>query len=167
MDCILFRHGIAVDRGEWTGDDRSRPLTGEGVEITRHVTQGLVRLGVVPTSILCSPFLRTRQTADIVRDILGVSERAHPCPALLSEAAPEDFLNVLTSYARDECVFCVGHEPHLGQTAGLMLLGQPVTGLSFTTSGVCRIRFDGTPRPGCGTLQWWLPPAFFSTPAHR
>ena len=159
MDCILFRHGLAVDRSVWSGDDRSRPLTDEGRKNTRHAVRGLVQLGVIPTLILCSPYLRTRQTADIVRDILNTSECPRHCAELLSDAAPEHLFDVLTEFDRDACVFCVGHEPLLGHAAGLMMLGQPVAGLSFGTSEACRIRFDGMPRPGSGTLQWRLPPA--------
>ena len=61
------------------------------------------------------------------------------------DASPEDFLNVLFSFSDDDCVLCVGHEPHLGHTAGTMLLGQPVSGLSFKKAGACCIRFHGKP----------------------
>ncbi len=159
MDCLLFRHGLAVDWSDWSGDDRSRPLTDEGMANTRHAAQGLVRLGVIPTRLLCSPWLRTRQTAGVVRDILKIPDDPQLCTALLSDASPDDFLAMLTAFAHDDCVCCVGHEPHLGHAAGVMLSGQPVAGLSFKPSGACLIRFDGKPRHGNGTLQWWLPPA--------
>ena len=159
MDCILFRHGIAVDWRDWQKEDASRPLTDEGVEKTRKAVRGLVRLGVTPTQLLCSPYLRTRQTADIARETLGFAEHPQQCAELRSDASPEDFLNTLVSFSEDDCVLCVGHEPHLGHTAGTMLLGQPVSGLSFKKAGACCIRFHGKPRRGNGMLQWWLEPA--------
>lgn len=158
MDCILFRHGIAADRTEWHGDDQSRPLTDEGIEKTRKAAKGLLQLGVNPSHLLCSPYLRTRQTAEIVKEVLGVPAEPQHCVEMRSNGSPEAFLKVLTTFSRDACVVCVGHEPHLGYTAGTMLFGQPVTGMSFKKAGACCIRFDGKPRGGSGTLQWWLQP---------
>ena len=158
MDCILFRHGMAVDWRDWPKEDQTRPLTNEGIEKTRKAAKGLVRLGATPTSLLCSPYLRTRQTADIAKEALGFTEQPQLCTELCSDASPEDFLKVLLSFSQDDCVLCVGHEPHLGHAAGLMLFGQPVAGLSFKKAGACCIRFHGKPRRGNGALQWWLEP---------
>ena len=159
MDCILFRHGIAVDWRDWQKEDHSRPLTDEGIEKTRKAVKGLIRLDGTPTHLLCSPYLRTRQTADIAKETLGFTGQPQQCAELRSDASPEDFLNVLMSFSDDDCVLCVGHEPHLGHTAGTMLLGQPVSGLSFKKAGACCIRFHGKPRHGNGVLLWWLEPA--------
>ncbi|MYG40313.1 MAG: hypothetical protein F4201_05805 [Nitrospira sp. SB0677_bin_15] len=159
MDCILFRHGIAVDWQDWQREDRSRPLTDEGIEKTRKAAKGLVRLRVTPTQLLCSPYLRTRQTADILKETLDCVGQPQQYLELQPDASPEKFLNMLASFSGDDCVFCVGHEPHLGHTAGIMLLGQAVSGLSFKKAGACCIRFHGKPRLGNGVLQWWLEPA--------
>ena len=159
MDCILFRHGIAADWRDWQQADHSRPLTEEGIEKTRKAVKGLIRLGVTPTHLLCSPYLRTRQTADIAKETLGFAGQTQQCAELRPDASPEDFLNVLVSFSEDDCVLCVGHEPHLGHTAGTMLSGQFVSGLSFKKAGACGIRFHGKPRQGNGALLWWLEPA--------
>ena len=159
MECILFRHGIAADWRDWQREDHSRPLTDEGIEKTEKAAKGLVRLGVTSTQLLSSPYLRTRQTADIVKKTLGFTGELQMCTELRPDASPEDFLNMLTAFSEDDCVFCVGHEPLLGHTAGAMVLGQPVLGLSFKKAGACCIRFSGKPQLGNGILQWWLEPA--------
>lgn len=159
MECILFRHGIAADWRDWQREDHSRPLTNEGIEKTEKAVKGLVRLGVRPTHLLCSPYLRTRQTADLVKVTLGLTWQPQPCAELRPDASPEDVLNVLTAFSEDDCVLCVGHEPLLGYTAGTTLFGQPVSGLSFKKAGACCIRFHGKPRCGNGVLHWWLEPA--------
>ncbi len=159
MDCILFRHGIAADWRDWQKEDHSRPLTEEGVEKTRKAVQGLIRLGVTPTHLLCSPYLRTRQTADIVKETLQFPGKTQPCAELRPDASPEDVFDVLIAFSEDDCVLCVGHEPLLGHTAGAILLGQPASGLSFKKAGACCIRFHGKPRHGNGVLLWWLEPA--------
>ena len=159
MRCILLRHGIAVEWHDWDGEDRTRPLTEEGIEKTTKVAKGLHQLDVRPTHILCSPFLRTQQTAKIAQDILGISEDAQLSPELLSEASPEHFVKFLGSFSRDATLLCVGHEPHLGSTAGVMVCGQPTPGMSMKKAGACSIYFEGRPRAGAGVLEWWLPPA--------
>ena len=159
MDCILFRHGIAADWRDWQREDHSRPLTEEGIEKTRKAVKGLIRLGVTPTQLLCSPYLRTRQTADIAKETLHFAGQTQQCAELRPDASPEDVLDVLIAFSEDDCVLCVGHEPLLGHTAAAMLLGQPASGLSFKKAGACCIRFYGKPRHGNGVLQWWLEPA--------
>ena len=49
MDCLLFRHGIAVDREDWDGQEAQRPLTPTGEERTRESAVGLRRLGIAPS----------------------------------------------------------------------------------------------------------------------
>jgi len=159
MRCILFRHGIAVEWHDWQGDDRTRPLTKEGIEKTTKAAKGLLQLGVLPTQLLCSPFTRTQQTAKIAKDVLGFSEDPQLCPELLSEASPDHFVKFLSSFSREDIILCVGHEPHLGFTAGVMIYGQPVSGMSLKKAGACSVYFEGTPRAGAGVLEWWLPPA--------
>ena len=158
MRCVLFRHGIAVEWNDWKGDDRTRPLTEEGIEKTKKAVKGLEQLDVLPTQLLCSPSTRTQQTAKIAKDILGFPGDPQLCRELLSDASPENFLEFLSSFSRDDTVLCVGHEPHLGFTAGVMICGQPVPGMSLKKAGACSIYFGGTLRPGSGLLEWWLPP---------
>ena len=160
MRCILFRHGIAVEWHDWNGDDRTRPLTEEGIEKTKKAVKGLEQLDVRPTQLLCSPFTRTQQTAKIAKDVLGIPGDPQLCPELLSEASPENFLGLFSSFSREDTILCVGHEPHLGFTAGIMICGQSVSGMSLKKAGACSIYFGGTPRPGAGLLEWWLPPAY-------
>lgn len=57
MDCILVRHGIAVELDEWEGAEENRPLTGEGERgkgkgRTRQAAEGLAALGCKPTHLL-------------------------------------------------------------------------------------------------------------------
>lgn len=159
MDCILFRHGIAVEWADWSGEDRDRTLTEEGREKTRMGAKGLLRLDIKPTHLLCSPFLRTQQTADILKQVLQYSGSLQFCPELFSEAPPRQLLTLLATFPKNSSIICVGHEPNLGNSAGVMLCGQPLNGLSMKKAGACLIQFRGVPEPGEGTLKWWLAPS--------
>ena len=93
MRCILFRHGIAVEWHDWNGEDKDRPLTEEGLKKTQKIALGLLQLQVHPTQILCSPFVRTQQTATILQQVLGFSKNLQLRHELLSEASPENFVH--------------------------------------------------------------------------
>jgi phosphohistidine phosphatase len=77
---------------------------------------------------------------------------------LTPDAHPEKILTVLGGLPADATVLCVGHEPHLGGAAGVMLFGDPVPGLSLKKAGACCVRFDGRPAAGSGLLRWWIMP---------
>ena len=158
MDCILFRHGIAAEWSDWSGNDKDRPLTKEGRDKTRQGAKGLRHLGIHPTHILCSPFLRTQQTAEILKDVLQFSGSLQYCPELFSEASPHQLFTLLAPFPKKSIVMCVGHEPHLGHTAAAMLCGQPLQGMSMKKAGACLMQFHGVPERGEGMLQWWLEP---------
>lgn len=167
MECILFRHGIAVERADWGGEEALRPLTPEGVKKTRKGLAGLRRLGVRPTHIFSSPLARALQTAQLARKAFGMRDEITVQNELLPDAPPADLLTVIASLPGDACVICVGHEPHQGTVASVMVFGKPTAGLSLKKAGGCSIRFDGKPRAGRGTLTWWMTPAQLRTLAPR
>ena len=159
MDCILFRHGIAADPKDWRGDDALRPLTPDGKKKTRNAAAGLAHLEVAPTQLWSSPLTRAVQTAELIRQTLAMREDIRLIEELRSDAPPELLLALLREAPPDACLICVGHEPHLGSLARLMLFGKSDGGLSLKKAGACLIRFDERPRAGRGALLWWLMPS--------
>lgn len=159
MHCLLFRHGIAVSSEEWNGSEDERPLTKEGITKTEQVARGLKCIGMKPTQLLCSPLARTQQTADIVREILQIKATIQLCPELVYDQSPMLLFPILHKLPQDAFVMCVGHEPHLGQTAALMIFGKNASGLSIKKAGGCLISFEGHVGAGGGYLEWWMAPA--------
>ncbi|MEW6545234.1 MAG: histidine phosphatase family protein [Nitrospirota bacterium] len=159
MDCLLFRHGLAVDREEWKGPEPERPLTARGIEKTRQAVRGLVKLGITPTHLLASPFVRALETARLIREVSRARVELQACEELVPDAPPDKLLPLLANLPEDACVICVGHEPHLGEAAGVMLFGKPVGGLSLKKAGACCVRFERGPKIGQGLLRWWLTPS--------
>ncbi len=158
MDCVLFRHGIAVERTEWSGRDADRPLTDKGRTRTRQAASGLLQMDLPQVHLLSSPFARAHETAKLVQEVFRLKEEIRLCDELLPDADPGKLFPLLGAFPADTCVFCVGHEPHLSQTAGEMLFGEPIPSLSLKKAGACLIHFDGIPKPGKGHLHWWLTP---------
>ena len=159
MDCILFRHGIAIAREDWKGEDHHRPLTEKGRARTRQAVEGLESLGFKPTLVLTSPFLRAHETAELLHHVLGVKQNLRICDEFIPEGPADKVFPLLANLPQDARVVCVGHEPLLSEMAALMLFGKPVTGLSFRKAGACLIHFGEGPQPGRGRLDWWMMPS--------
>ena len=73
MNLFILRHGIAVERDTKSfPDDSGRPLTLKGEDRIRLVCDAIRGLDISFDQILSSPFLRARQTADIVASELNL-----------------------------------------------------------------------------------------------
>ena len=159
MDCLLLRHGIAVERDEWEGPEADRPLTERGATRVGQVAVGLKRLDVQPTHVLSSPLIRAIETAKIVHRSLRVRSAVQIVDALLPDASPDRLLSILHDLPPESCVLCVGHEPQLGVAASVMLAGKSSTAFPFKKAGACLIELSIPAKPGRGILRWWLTPA--------
>ena len=158
MECILLRHGIAEDREAWRGPEIERPLTKEGVQKTRKALAGLKNLQIQPTHLLSSPYTRAWQTAELVTETFNPDLSIQVCEELVFHRSPAELFPILAKLPKNSCVICVGHEPHLGETAGVMIFGKTADTLSLKKAGACGVEFIGKPQAGEGMLKWWLTP---------
>ena len=158
MDCVLLRHGIAVERDEWEGLEADRPLTERGAKRVAQVAVGLNWLDVKPTHIFSSPLIRAIETAKIVHSSLRVHAAVQIVDALLPDAPPNRLLSILHDLPPESCVICIGHEPHLGLTASVFLSGRATTSFPLKKAGACLIELPVPPKPCQGVLRWWLTP---------
>ena len=156
MDCLLMRHGIAVERDEWDGSDGDRPLTERGEKRVAQVVDGLGRLGVQPTHVLSSPLRRAIETAKIAHSSLRVRSAIQIVDALLPDAPPNQLLSILRDLPPESCVICIGHEPQLGIMASVLLAGRATTSFPLKKAGACLIELPIPVKLGRGVLRWWL-----------
>ena len=98
MDCVLVRHGIAVERDEWEGSEADRPLTERGEKRVAQMAAGLSRLDVHPTHVFSSPLIRAIETAKIVHRSLRVCSAMHVVHELLPDAPPHRLLSILRKF---------------------------------------------------------------------
>lgn len=160
MRVILLRHGIAHDRADPACPvDHERALTEEGRKKTRKAAKGLELVGTKPTRIITSPWLRARQTAEIVAEIFAVpAERIIDSDALLPQAAPYAIFHALHAFADlDEEIVCIGHSPQLDRALALAITGEKVPVTSLKKAGAALLELDELPRP-YGELVWLMPP---------
>jgi phosphohistidine phosphatase len=158
MDCVLLRHGIAVEREEWEGLEADRPLTERGAKRVAQVAAGLNRLDVQPTHVLSSPLIRAIETAKIVHSSLRVRSAIQIVDELLPDAPPDRLLSILHNLPPDASVLCIGHEPQLGMAASVLLSGRATTSFPLKKAGACLIELSLQAKPDRGVLRWWLTP---------
>lgn len=161
MNLYLMRHGIALAQDDPSiAHDAERPLTSKGLKRMRKAARGLRALAIPFDSILTSPLIRARQTADIVASTLGLERCLEEISGLAPESNVEHLMFSLTRYQDRKHVLLVGHEPLLSSAAGHLLGGRKPASLNieFKKGGLCRIEIDSLPNTAPGTLHWLLTP---------
>jgi phosphohistidine phosphatase len=156
LELYLIRHGLAGERGEEYPDDSKRPLTSEGTERLRKEAKALEALGVTFEQILCSPLVRTRQTADVFADILKTKPSIAAIDSLTPAGSPAAVIQDLGKYMRKASIALVGHEPNMGELAAY-LIGAKIP-LPFKKGAIARIDFSVFPPKGKGELVWFVQP---------
>ncbi len=154
MDLFLLRHGIAVEREEWEGDDRERPLSEDGVSRMQAEAKTMASLGLGLERIFCSPFTRARRTAEIVAKALGLANALAEDERLQPGFDPAGLERILRERRGVKALMLVGHEPDLSRLIG-KLTGARV---EFKSGSLARIGLPD-PKSPKGTLLWLLPPA--------
>lgn len=152
MRVYLIRHGQAEDAAV----DAARPLTRQGREDVARVA-GFLSLfeRPRPQSLAHSGKTRAVQTAEMVAEAWHV-EDVREMPDLLPDADPAAWARQLASLDTD--IALVGHLPHLGRLAGLLLCGDAGRGIVQlqAASVVCLERGESG-----WTLLWHLHPRLF------
>lgn len=114
MILFLLRHGKAEDRGLQSGSDFSRSLLQKGIDQSRNAARLLRAADLLPDLVLCSPLVRTRQTADEFTQAAGM-------PGAISQSwlaagmSPETALAELGGFSDFGKVMIIGHEPDFSQ----------------------------------------------------
>ena len=157
MNLFVLRHGIAVDLGvKGCARDSERALTGEGKRKVRKVAKAMRAMKLEFDLILSSPFVRARQTAEVVAKELGLDLTF--TDALIPRTEVTKILNVLAKHQDDaENVLIVGHEPHLSETIGYLLAGEDKSFVTLKKAGLCKLVLRSL-KPAHGMLEWLLMP---------
>lgn len=155
MQLLIIRHAIALPHGTTGMPDERRPLTAEGEARFRECARGIAALVERPDALLTSPWLRARQTADLVAAAWGRCE-AVDCDALAGGSFAEQ-AQVLDRYPKDATVAVVGHEPHASALLARILGCRDEERLAFRKGGAALVDVAGRLADG-GSLVFFLPP---------
>jgi len=161
MDVYLIRHAEAVALGEQgIAEDADRPLTEKGEKQARDVAKGLQAKGIRIDTLLTSPLVRAKQTAEIlVKNWDGKAPEIVFCDELIPDVRPKKLAKRLRQIAAER-VGLIGHNPQL-RYFGSWLIGSKRAQLNLTKAGVAYIQVEDLPARGMGTLEWLVPPKWF------
>ena len=159
MELYLLRHGIAAAQNTGSyATDADRPLTPEGESQMHQVASGMKALGLSFDLIVSSPYLRAKQTAKIVAEILGIPKTIQFSDHLLPGGSFQRLTRDLSTRLRDyNQVALVGHEPHLSQLISILLTGGPELSIEIKKGGLCKLTVDKFEEDSpCATLNWLM-----------
>jgi phosphohistidine phosphatase len=125
MHVTVIRHGTAEDRAR---SDADRALTEVGRAEAEDAGDRVAAMGTTVDTIVSSPYLRARQTAELVAGRLGFLGEVAIDEALCPDASPAGVLELLAGLTGRHHVMLVAHEPILSATCEL-LLRKPVASL--------------------------------------
>jgi phosphohistidine phosphatase len=113
MDLILWRHAEA----EEGGPDLERKLTSKGQKQAARIAEWLLQRLPAKFTVIASPALRARQTAEALGVTVKIADRLAP------GAAVSDILAAADWPERKGAVVVVGHQPDLGRAAAFLMSG--------------------------------------------
>ena len=160
MNLYILRHGIAVERGEaGFKTDADRPLLPKGRRQLRQIASAMQNMGLDFDLVLSSPFLRARQTAEIVAPSFKAKKRLAFSDELTPDGDPKVLIRQLNDLApAPENVLLVGHEPYLSRLVGLLISGGETAGLELKKGGLCKLEAEALRSGRCAMLTWLLTP---------
>jgi phosphohistidine phosphatase len=148
----LVRHAHAGNSAAWAGDDAERPLSTRGKDQAKRLGKLLAERGVVPDTIVSSPKVRARQTANIVGDALGVGvandER-------LAEEFDLDALASIMAGVGGTSLMLVGHDPDFSEMLATLA---GAAEMPMRKGAIARVDVVLPLGPGRGILRYLFPP---------
>lgn len=163
MRIYLIRHSNAVDPGTpGYEEDSQRPLTEKGRDKMNKIASALKALKVKPELIVSSPYVRARQTAEILAKVLKYKRDLAFSDVLVPMGNADDVVGEINEkYAVDELIL-VGHEPCISGLIGALIVGNPELSINIKNGGVCCLSSDDLRVERRAILEWVLPPKILS-----
>lgn len=145
----IVRHAWAEDPGPDL-DDHARPLTKKGRRRFERFMRQLKAFDLDVDLVVTSPLVRTRETAEIMVDVLG-----NPRLEIHDALAPASDWQSIVEWTTEEGaarVAWVGHAPCVSRLVALSI-GDGTAAIRMQKGAVASIRLDdGLGQPG--ELQW-------------
>ena len=160
MNLYIIRHAIAVDEAtsEYESDSE-RPLTDKGRKKMRQIAKSLRSLGVEFDLILSSPYVRARETAEILADVFKMKKKLSFSDNLIPLGNPELLVGELNEKYAVDSIALVGHEPHLSTLVGFLTAENSKVDITLKKGGVCYLTADDLHHNDHrATLEWLLTP---------
>ena len=157
----LMRHAHAVSEDE----DPARPLSERGQAQVRAMAAFLrPRGGILVERVWHSPLLRAVETADVFCDRLGISETRREIDGLLPFDDVRGISRAHSGFGYP--LLIVGHEPHLGRLAAMLVCGSvDVELVNFKKGAIlCLERESTKSQTILWRVRWYVTPSLLLDP---
>jgi phosphohistidine phosphatase len=116
-------------------------------------------LGLSFDLILSSPYLRARQTAEIIAEALKARKKLELSDNLTPGGSAKKLVDLLNHLRPSpESVLLVGHEPYLSTLISLLVAGDASLAMVMKKGGLCKLSVESLAPGRCATLEWLLTP---------
>jgi phosphohistidine phosphatase len=160
MNLYLLRHGLAVEPGtRGFSNDSERPLTPKGERKLWRIAEAMEALKLSFDLILSSPYVRARQTAEIVAEAFNARKNLECTETLAPSGEPKKLLKRVANVSpAPEDVLLVGHEPYLSELVSLLVSGERGSSVVMKKGGLCKLEVNSLRAGRCASLAWLLTP---------
>lgn len=160
VNLFVMRHGIATDPdAPGITNDAQRPLTPEGRSKLGQIVKAMHGMELAFDAIISSPYLRARQTAELVAGSFKKPVTVQLCEALIPDGTSVqavDMLRLLKPLPGN--LLIVGHEPNLSSLVSLLVGGKGGSCVVFKKGGLCKLCVHSLrPHPEA-SIEWLLTP---------
>ncbi len=158
MKLLIIRHAEAVAQGDKS--DHDRELTDLGCLQSEHLSQFLMKNHIQLDMLVSSPYERAKQTAEILKKSLGLSEeKLLFCRDFEPNNRRKRMARCVNSL-EGETFAVIGHEPDLSSFIG-WLCGNKKCRPELVKGGLALVEVEGLARRGAGILKWLLVPELY------
>jgi phosphohistidine phosphatase len=156
-EIILLRHANANNAVSGESDE-GRELSSHGHDEASSAAAWLRSCGAPIHRLLCSPSVRTRQTAQPILGVIGKGEVRYE--QRIYNATPGELMDVLAENVDVERLLLIGHNPGLETLAALLATGQSGDYRGMPPAGIAWLSLpaDSPIEPGAAKLvHFWSP----------
>ncbi len=159
MELYFLRHAIAAEPGSIAvRSDAERPLTEDGMKQMKKVAHGFGSMQIALDEIISSPYLRARQTAELLIDTLSLKHKIKFSDFLIPSASFKDFLKLASQYSYEQKILFVGHEPSLSSFVAALISSDRHAGLEFKKAGMCCVEVSELEFQPAARMKWFMTP---------
>ena len=160
MNIFLLRHGLAVEpESVGIAKDSERPLTPKGERKLWKIAQAIAALELSFDWVLASPYVRARQTAEIVAEALGLGNEIQLTESLVPAGSMKKLIELMNHRKPAPAnVLLVGHEPYLSDLISVLISGGTDLEVTMKKGGFCKLSTASLEHGRCAVLEWLLTP---------
>ena len=160
MNIYILRHGIAAEPGApGIKTDAERPLVPKGEDRIRAAAAAMEKMGLSFDVIVSSPYLRAKQTAEIIARHFKLQKKLAFSDHLVPGGNPQALVRQLNDLKpAPENILIVGHEPQLSRLIALLASGGTAATIELKKGSLCKLETEELEYGHCAMLKWLLTP---------